>query len=133
MRAMLSRFQASLAGIPPEDVALLLSAGLVIGVFPIVGCPTVLCLLAAYFLRLNPVALQLLNSISSPLQLALLWPLAQIGARVCGAPPAAGSWTGKMGALAMHAVAGWACVCVPMGAILYASLMAAVRRGGSRG
>jgi hypothetical protein len=108
MKASASRLRASLAELTVEQTALLLSVGLVLGVFPIMGFPTVLCLLAAFGLRLNLVALQLLNNVSSPLQLALLLPLARAGTKLCGGAPTAGaSWTGTIGSAALHGVAGW--------------------------
>jgi hypothetical protein len=123
VRAYAARLRDSLAELAPREMALLLTAGLVCGVFPINGCPTVLCLIAACVLRLNPAALQLINSASSPLQIALLVPLARIGARLCGAAiPAGGSWAAQIGCAAVHAVAGWACVCVPLGALLYPAI-----------
>ena len=124
MKAWVLRFQAALAELSPEEIALLLSVGLVLGVFPIMGFPTVFCLLAAFGLRLNWAALQLLNNISSPLQLALLVPLARTGHRVCGgAALPGGSWAGVIGVAALHAVTGWACICIPAGAVLYVSLV----------
>jgi Uncharacterized protein conserved in bacteria (DUF2062) len=124
------RFRGSLQNLSPDQAALLLSVGLVLGVFPIMGCPTVLCLLAACGLRLNVAALQLLNNISSPLQLALLLPLARAGAWLCGnAGPPAGSLAGKLGAGALHAVVGWICICVPLGLVLYCALVVAMRFG----
>lgn len=129
MKTWVRRVQASLVELSPEQAALLLSVGLVLGVFPIMGCPTVLCLLAAFGLRLNLAALQLLNNLSSPLQLALLLPLSRAGTRLCGgAASAGGSWTGMLGMAALHAVAGWVCVCIPLGAILYVSLVFVMRR-----
>jgi hypothetical protein len=123
------RFRASVESLSPDQVALLISVGLVLGVFPIMGCPTVLCLLAAGGLRLNAVALQLLNSVSSPLQLVLLLPLARAGAWLCrGAAPSAASTAGALGAAALHAVAGWTCICIPLGGLLYAVLVMAMRR-----
>ncbi len=131
MKALVLRFQASVAELTPQQVALLLSVGLVLGVFPIVGFPTVFCLLAAFVLRLNPVALQLVNNISSPLQLALLLPLARIGAHLCRPGMAGdGSWAGAIGSAALHVVAGWALVCPPMGAVLYVTLLLVMRKGG---
>lgn len=128
MRDWVARFQASLTDLSPEQIALLLSVGLVLGVFPIMGCPTVLCLLAAFGLRLNVAALQVLNNISSPLQLALLLPLARAGRMLCGGgAPAGGSWAGVLGMAALHAVMGWACICIPLGAILYVSLVLVLR------
>jgi uncharacterized protein (DUF2062 family) len=124
VKAWVVRFQVYLADLSPEEIALLLSVGLVLGVFPIMGFPTVFCLLAAFGLRLNWAALQLLNNISSPLQLALLLPLARAGNKLCGgAAPPGGSWAGILGSAALHAVTGWACICIPIGAVLYVSLV----------
>jgi hypothetical protein len=124
------RFHASLAELPPEQLPLLLSVGLVLGVFPIVGFPTVFCLLAAICLRVNPAALQVVNTISSPLQLALLLPLARAGQKLCGTTALPGrSWIGQAGIAVLHAIAGWACICVPLGALLYVSLLWIARKG----
>lgn len=130
MKTWIFRFQASIAELSPEQLALLLSVGLVLGVFPVLGCPTVLCLLAAFGLRLNIAALQLLNNVSSPLQLALLLPLECVGSRLCGngiSPN--GSAASKLGLAALHAIAGWSCVCVPLGVVLYVTIVVAMRRG----
>jgi hypothetical protein len=130
MKARLLRFRAAVEGLSPEQVALLLSVGLVLGVFPVMGCPTVLCLLAALGLRLNIAALQLLNSASSPLQLALLLPLARAGAKLCGGGVSAGGSAVQMlGIAALDAIAGWACICIPLGVVLYVILVLAMRRG----
>lgn len=129
MSAWTLRFRASLESLSPDQVALLISVGLVLGVFPIIGCPTVLCLFAACGLRLNAVALQLLNNVSSPLQLALFLPLARAGAWLCGgAGSPAVSTAGALGATALHAVAGWTCICIPFGTLLYVVLVLAMRR-----
>jgi uncharacterized protein (DUF2062 family) len=130
MKECMRRLGASLTELSPEETAMLLSVGLVLGVFPIMGCPTVLCLLAAFVLRLNLVALQLLNNLTSPLQLGLLLPLVRVGAWVCrGGATASHSWTGAIGWAAVHAVAGWACVCIPLGAVLYVILVLVLRKG----
>lgn len=129
MRSRVLRFRASVEDLSPEQVALLLSVGIVLGVFPIVGCPTGLCLVAAFGLRMNFAALQLLNNICSPLQLALLLPLARVGAWLCGGAGAGGESTAsKLWAAAFHAVAGWASICVPGGILLYFVLLFAIRR-----
>ncbi len=128
MRVLASRVRAAVEGLPAEDAALLLSVGLVLGVFPVWGLPTLLCLIAAFGLRLNLPALQLLNNLSSPLQLLLLLPLARVGAWLCGSAAIAGRPApAQIGVAALHAVAGWACICVPAGVILYFSLICAVR------
>ena len=130
MNARALRFRASVERLSPEEAALLLSVGLVLGVFPVMGCPTVLCLMAAFGLRLNLAALQLLNNLASPLQLALLLPLERAGACLCGgAISGGGSVASHLGAAALHAIAGWATICVPLGALLYIVLAVAMRRG----
>ena len=48
VRQLAARLRASVQDLSPERMALLLSVGLVLGVFPIAGCPTLLCLLAAF-------------------------------------------------------------------------------------
>ncbi|HWD00508.1 MAG TPA: DUF2062 domain-containing protein [Candidatus Sulfopaludibacter sp.] len=128
MRTYTARLRASIEALPAEQVALLLVIGLVLGVFPIMGCPTVLCLLAAFGFRLNLPALQLVNNLASPLQLALLLPLHTAGARLCGGADAGASAAGKLGWAALHAVAGWAFICVPVGVLTYALVLVAVRR-----
>jgi hypothetical protein len=115
--------------LPPEQVALLLSVGLVLGLFPIAGCPTVLCLLAALGLRVKFAALQLVNQISSPLQLAVALPLARAGAWLCrGGATGGSSMAGKLAAVAVHAIAGWTCICIPAGVLLYFALTFAERK-----
>jgi hypothetical protein len=129
VRRRLSRFLISSADLEPEQVALLVSVGLVAGVFPIMGIPTLLCLLAAAGLRLNPLALQLVNNISSPLQWVLLLPLVRAGACLCG-----NGWRATTPLLAapLHAVAGWACICVPLGIPIYFIVVFVLRRRRSR-
>lgn len=113
---------------PREEAALLLTVGLVLGVFPIVWAPTFLCLIAAYRLRLNGPVLQVLNSILSPLQLALLLPLGKIGAWLChGVPAGNASALGRISVAVAHAVVGWMSVCVPAGVLLYFSLVLSMR------
>ena len=120
MKGCVLRFRASIRELTPEQAALLIAVGFVLGVFPMMGVPTVLCLLAAFVFRMNAPALQLLNNISSPLQIALLLPLERAGAWLCGSAPAPdGSLTAKLGVAALHAVAGWFCICIPFGVILY--------------
>jgi uncharacterized protein (DUF2062 family) len=113
-----------------EKLALILAIGLVLGTFPIFGCPTVLCLVAAMALRLNVTALQLVNQLSSPLQIALLVPLARIGWRFAVSPGDPVLW--KFGAVALQAVTGWLLVCVPLGVVLYIAIAYGLRRGGRR-
>ncbi len=61
-------------GITPEKIALSIALGLTLGVAPVLGSTSILCLLAAFVLGLNLPAIQLVNYLVYPLQLALLAP-----------------------------------------------------------
>ena len=73
-------------GITPEKIALSLAFGIMLGVFPVMGTPSLLCLLVALIFRLNLAALQLVNILVSPLWLVLLIPFTRAGERLFGAP-----------------------------------------------
>ncbi len=73
-------------GITPEKVALSVACGVVLGAFPVIGATTILCALAAIALRLNLPAIQLVNYVAMPLQLALLLPLMRLGELLFRAP-----------------------------------------------
>jgi len=66
-------------GITPEKIALSIAFGIVLGVFPALGWTTLLCLIAAAWLRLNLPAMQLVNLLVYPLQLILLVPFLRAG------------------------------------------------------
>ena len=116
-------------GLSGASIAIILAVGIVLGTFPVYGCPTVLCLLAALLFRLNAPALQLVNQLSSPLQLALLIPFARMGERILGAPSAPSNGIlSRFGELTLHAIAGWLCTSVPLGILLYFVVSCALRR-----
>ncbi len=66
-------------GITPEKIALSLALGMTLGIAPMIGSTTLLCVIAAFVLRLNPAAIQIVNYLMSPLQLALLIPFIRAG------------------------------------------------------
>lgn len=123
MRAAALRLSAAMEDCSAETMALILVLGFVLGTFPVFGFPTLLCLAAAAVFRVNLPALQVVNQLSSPLQLALMVPLARMGARLIVTPA---SW--NPAAVALHAIAGWLCVCVPLGLALYFPLVHALRQ-----
>jgi hypothetical protein len=124
-------FHLSLEGVTTETLVLSVGLALVLGVFPVYGCPTLLCAAAAVILRLNLPAMQLVNFLTSPLQWALLIPFHRLGSLLLagdggrGSPVAggvhAGAWQFIAGiwTLAVHAIAGWFCVCLPLSILLY--------------
>ena len=105
----------------PTQLAAIVAIGMVLGAFPMVGCPTVLCALAALALRLNLPALQLVNQLATPVQLALALPFARVGACILRAPNGFGGVIAK-------AVAGWLCLGVPAGFVLFLALVLVIGR-----
>lgn len=71
-------------GLSPQKLALTIALGVTLGVTPVLGSTGLLCTLAALVFRLNLPAIQLVNWLVYPLQLALLVPLLQAGARLFG-------------------------------------------------
>lgn len=137
-----------LQGTSPEKIALCLAWGLTLAVFPVIGATTLLCLAAALVLRLNLPAIQAVNYLASPLQLALLLPLIRAGEFLYGAPPLPLSATeilsmvrGTPGlAVAtlwnsiLRAVVAWALLAPFVLALLYfPTLLAIARFGSARG
>lgn len=74
-------------GITPQQVALTLALGAVLGIFPILGATTALCAVVGIWLRLNQALIQLVNYLAYPLQLALLIPFYRAGEHLFGAEP----------------------------------------------
>jgi uncharacterized protein (DUF2062 family) len=66
-------------GVTPDKIAMSLAFGLGFGIFPVLGVSTILCTFVAVLLRLNLPAIQLVNYLASPLQLALIIPFVRVG------------------------------------------------------
>src|SRR5947209_172719 len=66
-------------GASPEKLAWSIAAGLLIGINPLLGSTTLLCLAIAFIFRLNVAASQLGNHVVYPLQLLLLLPFIRLG------------------------------------------------------
>ena len=129
MKAAALRLAASLECLSGDSIAITLTAGVVLGIFPVYGGPTVLCLLAALLFRLNAPALQLVNQLSTPLQLMLLGPFARLGERILGSHATVpGGILSRFTQLTLHAFAGWLCIALPLGILLYLTLSCALRR-----
>jgi uncharacterized protein (DUF2062 family) len=73
-------------GVTPEKIALSVVLGAAFGVFPALGWSTTLCALAAIILRLNLPAIQLVNYLVYPAQIALLVPFFWWGEKLFRAP-----------------------------------------------
>ena len=129
-------------GLTPERLALSLALGLVLGLFPIVGATTLLCLAAGFAFRLNHVALQLANHLAYPLQLPLIPAFVRLGEGLAGAPHVtfdprvlvrrfeqdAAGFVRDFGLTGLHGVLGWSVVAPLLLLVLYLSLKPLVRR-----
>src|ERR1700733_4558399 len=74
-------------GASPERLAWSIAIGLLIGINPILGSTTILCLALAFVFRLNVAASQIGNHIVYPLQLILIIPFIRVGSRVFHTEP----------------------------------------------
>lgn len=66
-------------GISPRRLALTLALGFAIGCIPVIGAPTVVCVVLALVLRLNLPVIQAANYAAMPLQLLLIVPFVRLG------------------------------------------------------
>ena len=112
----------------PESVALSIALGVVLGVFPVFGCPTIFCTLAALALGLNLPAIQAVNYLAYPLQFILLVPFIRLGGWLFRFTPS----SPNLFTAGLHAIVGWFCVCAPAGLLLYLILLAVLSLAAKR-
>jgi uncharacterized protein (DUF2062 family) len=74
-------------GVTPGQMALSLAVGTTLGIIPVLGTTTLLCTVASVAFRLNLVAIQIINWLVYPLQIALLVPFFRAGEWLFGRPP----------------------------------------------
>ena len=74
-------------GASPQKLAWSIAVGLLIGINPILGSTTALCLAVAFVLRLNIAASQLGNHIVYPFQLVLVIPFIRLASRIFHTAP----------------------------------------------
>jgi uncharacterized protein (DUF2062 family) len=129
-------------GLTPDKLALSLAVGLVLGLFPIIGVTTLLCLAAGFVFRLNHVALQLANQLAYPLQLPLVLVFVRLGERLVGAPRVpfdphalarhfqrdAAGFLREFGLTGLHGILGWSLVAPVLLAVAFYALRPLVRR-----
>jgi uncharacterized protein (DUF2062 family) len=126
----------------PDKLALGLAAGLVFGLFPIIGATTLLCVAAGFAFRLNHVALQLANHLAYPLQLPLILVFVRLGERLVGAPPVSldpltlvhhfhrdpAGFLREFGLTGLHGILGWSLVAPVLFAGAFFGLRSLLRR-----
>ena len=74
-------------GATPDKLALAVAIGFVLGVFPILGTTTLLCVLVAATLRVNQVATQVGNGLAYPFLFILIIPFVRLGEWISGDLP----------------------------------------------
>ena len=129
-------------GITPEKLALSVSLGCVIGVFPVVGTTTISCIGVAAVLRLNQVAMQVGNWIAYPFLLLLVIPFVRLGEWIMGAhrfpldikdlrlvaEQGASVFLVQFGDAIAHGILGWIAVAPLATAIIFFSLLPLFRK-----
>jgi len=68
------------SGLTPKKLAITICMGAALGLLPVVWGTTLICLMLAHIFKLNHAALQSINYLLYPLQLALLIPFFKLGA-----------------------------------------------------
>ena len=81
-RAVLPILALLRMGATPRTLAWSIAAGLLVGINPLLGSTTLLCLAVSSCFRLNLVASQIANHSVFPLEVALVVPFIRLGARV---------------------------------------------------
>ncbi len=74
-------------GVTPQALALSCALGITLGIFPILGSTTLLCFLAGLLLKLNQPAIQVVNYLVYPAQLALFPVFIRLGEKLFHADP----------------------------------------------
>lgn len=120
-------------GVSPEKLALALTLGALIGIFPIIGSSTILCVVAGVVLKLNQPAMQVANYLAYPLQIPLVFVFVRIGETILGAPHVSFSvpelmrefnrdpeaFARQFGMTGLRGIFAWAILAVPLGLLIY--------------
>jgi len=129
-------------GVSPKAIALSVSLGGVLGLFPVIGATTVLCLGAAFALRLNHVVIQAVNYVVYPAQIVLLVPFMQAGQSLFAADTVpigleqlraafeAGWWQAlaELWQLIVFGILAWSLAALPLAALVYLVCVPVLRR-----
>jgi uncharacterized protein (DUF2062 family) len=117
-------------GLSAHKVSLSISAGLVLGIFPLPGTTIILCILAAFVFRLNHLIIQAVNVLVYPLQLLLIVPFFRFGSIIFTktkltlssinlADISFFNFISLFGKSAVSALLMWLLICIPIGLLFY--------------
>ncbi|HEY4743851.1 MAG TPA: DUF2062 domain-containing protein [Desulfuromonadaceae bacterium] len=129
------------SGLTPHKLALTFCCGIAIGVLPLMWGTTILCVVCGHCFRLNHVALQTVNYLVYPLQIALFVPLCLMGSKLFpwgpSIPPEIlptllhGHLAASMHLLVwitLKAIGAWLITAAPLAVSLYPPLLMLFRR-----
>lgn len=133
---VLKRLQAVMTcGLTSQKLALTLCVGTALGIMPLLWGTSLICLMLAHLFRLNHVALQSVNFMLYPVQLALLLPFFKLGAWLFPwGPPIPpnmfstlinnpGSSLHLLGWIVLTSLAAWLVTALPAALLAYGILM----------
>jgi len=133
-------------GATPRSLAAALAVGAVVGIFPILGSTTFLCLAIGVAARLNQPALQIANYAVYPLQIPLVFAFVRFGETVLGVPHVSFSipqlmhafsadpvkFLREFGMTGLHGIFGWSLLAIPVGVLIFAMLRPALEASARR-
>lgn len=120
-----------MVGMSSERISWTISLGIVLGVFPILGTPTLICLLFGWAFGLNQAVLQVFKELAYPLHLILILVFIRLGEQLYRVPVTSFSvhqlimkfkddplqFTKDFGVMALQGVSAWLLI-APFAAIL---------------
>ncbi|HEX2790493.1 MAG TPA: DUF2062 domain-containing protein [Steroidobacteraceae bacterium] len=129
-------------GVTADKIALTLAIGLILGLFPIFGTTSALCVLAALWLKLNQPMIQLINWFAAPLQLPGIYLFVRIGERLTRSAPVQFSIPGLVqqfrasplqflrlfGMTGLRGILAWLLIAPAIAAVVYVALLPPLRR-----
>jgi len=129
-------------GVSLDKTAWTIAMGMVLGIFPVMGTTTLVCLLIGWLCKLNQPVLHVFRAIVYPLHLLLILVFIRLGERLHGAPLISFSipqlirkfeesplqFTSDFGMAAWHGVSAWLLVAPVAAVIIKMAAMPVLRR-----
>lgn len=133
-------------GITPQKIALTIALGFILGLFPMLGTTTALCVLVGLLLKLNQPIIQLVNWVAAPLQIPGIYLFVRAGEWLTRAPPVSFSvgallrafkaspldFLRRYGATGLRGVLAWCLIAPAIALLLYGASLPLLRRMGQR-
>lgn len=131
-------------GTSPQKLSMTIAMGIILGLFPLIGATSLLCLGASFALGLNKVFIQMVNYLVYPVQLVLFIPLIKTGNQVFNLTGSAIDYQnllhifktdtlaamGEFGYLLLSAILVWLIAALPLSILLYRSSLKYIKRLG---